>query len=134
MQDDLVSNTIETVISEFTRQDSEIGELADNSNLLWQDVDGSNLQKFVFNLDGSGIQPEFYNLYEKEPYDFSKIFLTDEIVTYIVDQTNLYATQKAAKAGNPNKSKDWIPISTQELERFFCFYNLDGFADSTSIT
>lgn len=96
-------------------------DLADDSNLVWQDVDCSDLQKFVFNFDKSCIQAEFYDLYENEPYDFIKIFLTNEIIPYLLYQVNLYSTLKSAKAGNAKKSKSkaWISTSAQELEMFF---------------
>ena len=45
------------------------------------------------------------------PVDFLELFLTDEIMEHIVDQTNLYARRDGAPA------RTWSPLTVQELKR-----------------
>lgn len=69
-----------------------------------------------------GINPEIYENYiDKEPYDFFKIFCTEQLVSHIVKETNIYAQQAKEKNKFP-KSRlrtTWIDTNEEELEIFF---------------
>ncbi|KAL3268206.1 hypothetical protein HHI36_007331 [Cryptolaemus montrouzieri] len=65
------------------------------SNLNWDTVDESKLKKLDFEVEEVGIKPSIMQniivLY------FFKLFVTDEIIVYIAEQTNIYAQQKLAQ-------------------------------------
>ncbi|KAL3278187.1 hypothetical protein HHI36_013526 [Cryptolaemus montrouzieri] len=118
-----IQRTIESIISNFTIESDESEQEDDEnsvSNLNWDTVDGSKLKKFDF-VEEVGIKTECYTEYNREPYFFFKLFVTDEIIVYIVEQTNIYAQQKLAQQPmNPKaKSKSWFPTDCEEMERFF---------------
>ncbi|XP_063060042.1 piggyBac transposable element-derived protein 4-like isoform X2 [Engraulis encrasicolus] len=61
-----------------------------------------------------------------QPASFLELFLTDDLLQYIVDQTNLYAVQylRAHPDGQPHSRVNaWEPMSVTELKAFFglCF-------------
>lgn len=118
-----VENVIEDVISKYTQEsDSENENNQDDlSNLQWNPVDGSSFKIFDFDGNGKGIKANIYEEYiSKDPYDFFKLFVCDEIVTLMVNETNLYAEQWLAKEGLKPKSriKKWTPTDSLEMERF----------------
>jgi hypothetical protein len=86
--------------------------------LTWGPVDGSHLKVFGFD---AGVKAEFYNMYQKDPYDFYKLFVTDDIIEHIAKQTNLYAQQQLRHKGpfQSKKSEPWAPTNTEEIEHFF---------------
>lgn len=65
------------------------------------------------------MKPEFYELYDKQPYDNFKLFLTNEIIEYMVYHTNLYAEQVLNDKPKTNEiEKEWIPTNNHEIEAF----------------
>jgi hypothetical protein len=86
--------------------------------LTWGPVDGSHLKVFDFDV---GVKAEFYIMYQKDPYDFYKLFVTDDIIEHIAEQTNPYAQQQLRHKGpfQSKKSKPWAPTNTEEIEHFF---------------
>ncbi|KAL3286447.1 hypothetical protein HHI36_000954 [Cryptolaemus montrouzieri] len=119
-----IQRTIESIISNFTMESDESEQEDDEnsvSNLNWDTVDGSKLKKFDFEVEEVGMKTEYYAEYNKEPYFFFKLFVTDEIIVYIVEQTNIYAQQKLVQQPmNPKaKSKPWFPTDCGEMERLF---------------
>lgn len=50
-------------------------------------------QTIDFTCENTGICVELYNIINARPYDIFKLFLTYEIIAYIVDQTNRYSAQ-----------------------------------------
>ncbi|CAH1965775.1 unnamed protein product [Acanthoscelides obtectus] len=93
--EDTIQNVIEDVISQYAieSEDEEMQTPDSGDNINWGPVDGSSLKHFGFAEADIGIKPEFYENYDQEPYDFFKLFITDEIIEYMVYQTNLYAEQ-----------------------------------------
>jgi hypothetical protein len=81
--------------------------------LTWGPVDGSHLKVFGFD---AGVKAEFYNMYQKDPYDFYKLFVTDDIIEHIAKQTKLYAQQQLRHKGpfQSKKSKPWAPTNTMD--------------------
>ncbi|XP_077437703.1 uncharacterized protein LOC144061272 [Vanacampus margaritifer] len=57
------------------------------------------------------------------PVDFLQLFMTDELLQHIADQTNLHACQSMQKRAEslPHcRSRAWKPVSVSELKTFFC--------------
>ncbi|XP_041960142.1 piggyBac transposable element-derived protein 4-like isoform X2 [Alosa sapidissima] len=71
------------------------------------------------------------------PADFLELFLTDELLRHIVDQTNLYASQyfEARRPGNLPYSRvnAWKPVSVPELKTFFGLSFLTGYIKKPSL-
>lgn len=127
MNDD-VDQVIEDVIAQFTVQNtaSEDEEIEDEDNnidmsqLNWRSVDGTSLKQFPFLVQNFGIDAQIYEVfYNKTPIDIFKLFLTDEILTHIVVETNRYAEQCLAKPNKPkSRVRKWIPTNNLEIEKF----------------
>ncbi|CAH1981847.1 unnamed protein product [Acanthoscelides obtectus] len=116
-----IQNVIEDVISQYAieSEDEEMQTPDSGDNIHWGPVDGSSLKHFGFAEADIGIKPEFYENYDKEPYDFFKLFITDEIIEYMVYQTNLYAEQVLKeKPTAKGHVKKWVPTTSQEMENF----------------
>lgn len=78
------------------------------------------MKSFPFDDKNVGIKPEYYNLFEKEPIDFYKLFVTDDVIRHIVNETNIYAQQKLnLKRPKKSKTKPWTPTDKKEIEKFF---------------
>ncbi|XP_028299349.1 uncharacterized protein LOC114461463 [Gouania willdenowi] len=70
------------------------------------------------------------------PANFLELFLTDELLQLIVDQTNLYATQyfKARPGSQPHsRGNAWSPVSVAELKTFFGLSFLTGYVKKPSL-
>lgn len=111
-----VEKVIEDVISKYTREsDSENENNQDVlSNLHWNPVDGSSFKNFDFDGTDKGIKANIYDEYiSKDPYDFFKLFVSEEIMTHMVKETNLYAEQCLAKEGLKLNSriKKWTQLT-----------------------
>ena len=59
---------------------------------------------------------------DKEPVDFFSLFVSDEILQYIIEETNRYALKEIAEHPDQNKAP-WIIPSLQEMKTFLglCF-------------
>ncbi|KAL3273607.1 hypothetical protein HHI36_015039 [Cryptolaemus montrouzieri] len=118
-----IQKTIEPIISNFTIEFDESEQEDDEksvSNLNWDTIDESKLKKFDFEVEEMGMKTEYYAEYNRDPYLFFKLFITDEIIIYFDEQTNIYAQQKLAQQPtNPKtKSKPWFLTDCEEMERF----------------
>ncbi|XP_077437694.1 N-acetyllactosaminide beta-1,3-N-acetylglucosaminyltransferase 2 isoform X1 [Vanacampus margaritifer] len=70
------------------------------------------------------------------PVDFLQLFMTDELLQHIADQTNLYACQSMQKRAEslPHcRSHAWKPVSVSELKTFFALQFLTGYINKPSI-
>ena len=78
-----------------------------------------------------GPQSTAATLYSDLPADFLELFLTDDLLQHIVDQTNLYASQYfAAHPSTPlphSRGNAWKPVSIPELKTFFGLSFLTGY-------
>lgn len=95
--------------------------LAIPSNLVWNNVTAKHLKQFTYSAVNTGvIATEFEELSEKTPYDFFKYFVTDEIISYMVEETNRYAFQTIPKENFASKSrlKQWKDVDCLEMEKF----------------
>ncbi|KAG5895814.1 hypothetical protein JTB14_028518 [Gonioctena quinquepunctata] len=62
------------------------------------DVIGTSLKQFPFDLSNPGIKAHLYDDYiRKYPYDVFLLLITDEIVTFIVKETIHHAEQQFPK-------------------------------------
>ncbi|XP_063046024.1 piggyBac transposable element-derived protein 1-like [Engraulis encrasicolus] len=71
-----------------------------------------------------------------QPADFLELFLTDELLQNIVEQTNLYASQyfEAHTATLPHsRHKSWKPVTLLEIKKFFGLTFLTGYVKKPSI-
>ncbi|XP_012634083.1 zinc finger MYM-type protein 2 isoform X3 [Microcebus murinus] len=121
-----ITETIEAVVADFSESDSssDVSEepvVTSVSSLTWGPVSGSNMKIFDFVESNPGVPTEIaVNLHEKTPYDFFKFFITDDVIDYMVKETNIYASQTLQK-GNVkphSRLKKWYDVTSQEMERF----------------
>ncbi|CAH2011971.1 unnamed protein product [Acanthoscelides obtectus] len=91
-----IDEVIDEVIAQFCLIDSENKSDEDplHDELHWIPSTGSHLKKFIFDLDHVGVTTQISeDFITKAPYDFFKIFLSDELLDLIVLETNRYARQ-----------------------------------------
>ncbi|XP_058509216.1 piggyBac transposable element-derived protein 4-like [Solea solea] len=70
------------------------------------------------------------------PADFLELFLTNELLQHIVDQTNLYASQyiRAQPDSLPySRANAWKPVSVPELKTFFGLSFLTGYVKKPNL-
>jgi hypothetical protein len=78
-------------------------EIRRNPNKLfeinWKPIDDSSkLSGFKFTENKCGIKEEIMETFiNKEPYDYMKLLITDDIINHIVLETNRYAAQSMEK-------------------------------------
>ncbi|KAG7522662.1 hypothetical protein JOB18_027730 [Solea senegalensis] len=68
--------------------------------------------------------------------DFLELFLTDELLQHIVDQTNLYASQYIhahPDSLSHSRANVWKPVSVPELKAFFGLSFLTGYVKKPNI-
>lgn len=118
-----VSQTIEDVISKFLLVDSSSSDEEDNvdlaANLTWGPVLG-NLKFFLFTEQNPGVKAIIYEeFYNKSPYDFYKLMVSDELINHIVIETNRYA-QQCKQKNTLQKSRiiRWVDTNLEEIEKF----------------
>lgn len=88
-QIDTISDTIENVIRSLPPIDSDeevndVSERGQNGDINWVPATGQFLKPIYFTENTSGFIPEMYDNYEKAPYEFYKMFVTDDIIELIV--------------------------------------------------
>ncbi|CAH1960999.1 unnamed protein product [Acanthoscelides obtectus] len=91
-----IDEVIDEVIAQFCLIDSENESDEDplHDELHWIPSTSSHLKKFIFDLDHVGVTTQISeDFITKAPYDFFKIFLSDELLDLIVLETNRYARQ-----------------------------------------
>ena len=113
-----IDTIIEEVISQFSTEHN-FDRVTQNTNIVWREPDGTSIRQFEFDNSQTGIKPEFYNMYNQTPYDFYKLFVTDNIMEHMVFQTNLYAEQVMnVRKKLKGHVKEWVPTTKAELEQF----------------
>lgn len=66
-----------------------------------------------------GIKPEIVGaLIGQEPIEYFSLFLDNEIIQEMVDQTNLYATQVLTSGNEYQRLHSWIPTDINEMKKF----------------
>jgi hypothetical protein len=136
-----VSETIERVILQFfdklsledTEEDAAGTSTSSSFNKLfeinWKPIDDSSkLSGFKFTENKCGINEEIMETFiNKEPYDYMKLLITDDIINHIVLETNRYAAQSMEKK-KKTKSRihTWKDTDQEEIEVFLGII-MDGF-------
>ncbi|XP_072394747.1 uncharacterized protein [Diabrotica undecimpunctata] len=118
------TNIIDVTIQEVIDMATITEEVCHSEQFQWREVDGTSLKTFDYSVENDGIKSSYYENYiDQEPCDCFKIFLTDDIINYIVEQTNLYAQQVLQNYTTPSNKrkhkKKWVPTNTSEMEKFF---------------
>ncbi|XP_045386989.1 piggyBac transposable element-derived protein 2-like isoform X2 [Lemur catta] len=122
----LITETMEAVVANFSESDSssDVSQepvVTSVSALTWGPVTGRNMKIFDFFESNPGVPTEIaVNLHDKAPYDFFKFFITDDIIDYMVKETNIYASQTLQR-GNikpHSRLKKWYDVTSQEMEQF----------------
>ncbi|XP_068089438.1 piggyBac transposable element-derived protein 4-like [Hyperolius riggenbachi] len=62
-----------------------------------------------------GLQVDTTNM---QPIDFLNIFLPENFLQYVCEQTNIYANQRIAKKPTSVLAAHWTPVTTQDLKMF----------------
>ncbi|CAH2006536.1 unnamed protein product [Acanthoscelides obtectus] len=117
-----VSNIGSNLVEQSSSSDSEENQ----SNVVqvagWTIPQGHHLVFPKNFVQDQGICPEIAAaLQGGTPYDFFSLFLDNEILDLMVEQTNLYATQVICSANDvPHSSRlhKWSPTDRQEMQRF----------------
>lgn len=121
-----ITEAIESVVLNCSESDS-LSDVSDElivpseSSLTWGAVSGINKKVFDFVESNPGVPTEIaVNLYDKNPYDFFKFFITDDVIDYMVKETNTYARQTLQKGNIKPHSRlnKWYDVTSQEMERF----------------
>lgn len=99
--------------SEFNMPLSVIKQtLIDQKKIEWSDIDSIGVPH-AFSEEEVGI-PSFINeMVDASPYDLFNLFITDEMLSNIVFQTNLYAEQIHLETG-----KKFVPTNIDEMKTF----------------
>lgn len=102
----------------------------------WSDVNIEELNNIEFNVNGDvvGINPDLIDtLIDGQPHDFYNLFLDDEVLNYLVQETNRYAEQ--CKATNKNKYavNNWCNTDPQEMKMFLGIVMYMGLVPMSSI-
>ena len=115
---DTVNQAIESVITQHAVSTDDDEARVDE--IIWRQVDKTSLKHFPFTVNDTGIK---VNLYEEfinsSVYDCYKLFVTDDIIQFMVHETNRYAEQVLKKGIKPrSRLKNWTPVTMEELEKF----------------
>lgn len=105
--------------------ETDVEQSLDSDHEEWEPITNtSKLQMFDFAVATVGINEELHERYfDKSPYDFFRLFLTDEILRHIVNETNRYAAQEKAKITKPkSRVHKWTDTNENEIELFLPFY------------
>ncbi|CAH2009193.1 unnamed protein product [Acanthoscelides obtectus] len=90
-------------------------------NIAWKDPVG-NHEVFPFDPKNTGVNPDIAAaLGDQSPIDFFSLFIDDEIIQIITDQTNLYASQKLLNIDDTSEGSRlhaWTPINKEEIKKF----------------
>lgn len=121
-----IDDTIENVIFQYRLPDDESSSEEDditidhNTPLVWKNVDGQNLKNITFSVQISGIKDKFFQMYNKKSLDYYQLFVNDDIIELIVQETNRYAHQKLNIGGHGPKARihRWVDTNMEEIKTF----------------
>ena len=113
-QDELFENSNDSSNDDTDDDDTDDD---DENDASVEDIWSTRIQKpvrFKFS-DTFGITNAANNCHE--PINFYQLFVSDELLEFIVHETNRYGNQK---------SSSWIKTTVVELKKFFCFNDANG--------
>ncbi|KAF2882178.1 hypothetical protein ILUMI_24004 [Ignelater luminosus] len=117
--DEIIEQVIAHNINYEDESDEDNINQETNTNFAWMQVFGIHLNDFSFTENNSGIRRHIYDDYQKSPYDFYKMLITDEIFQLFVNETNLYAHQEKTKNSTPNsRIKQRRDTGQVEMDKF----------------
>ncbi|KAL4125889.1 hypothetical protein QTP88_010126 [Uroleucon formosanum] len=129
-EDDSIPNTDE--VASITIQNN-------NQNLepVWNDVDDAFQPRVLFNQTNEtvGINPDIIDcLSEGTPFDFYSLFLDDEIIQLLVEETNRYAAELLKSVVSPHSHlKQWENVTRTEMKKFLGIIMWMGLCPKPSI-
>lgn len=91
------------------------------NELTWDTFDLSRLKIFDFSEPEAGVSKDVMeNFKEKKELDFYKIFVTDDLLNYMVTETNRYAQQMKSQNNNSRHAriKSWHDTTYDEMKFF----------------
>lgn len=95
--------------------------LPPEEDIIWDAVGTYNLKQFDCTAPGGiRVSDEVRNNYrEGTPYDFYKIFLSNDMLQLIVEETNRYAQQMKTSENLPPKSRinKWVDTDDKQIEK-----------------
>ncbi|XP_050309162.1 piggyBac transposable element-derived protein 4-like [Anthonomus grandis grandis] len=112
---------IENVIKNFWLDSSSSEDNDDHLPLIWRPVSGENLKDIKYHVNNAGIPTHLFdNMTEKKPVDFYLLFLTENIIDTMVEETNRYASQKKESGTRLPKSRlnKWKETDAEEMKIF----------------
>ena len=121
MGEDEINNDSQTKSDDD--DDDDDGDGDDNGNVD-NEQNGVDIQEVNWSSGCSN------DMTKKTPLDFFELLVTDDILDFIVDQTNLYAKQFFEKESPPPRSRvnEWKKkaFTSIELMKFFCYGSSNG--------
>lgn len=74
-------------------------------------------------------------LAQGDPVDYFDLFMTHDIITHIVDQTNLYASQQVLTndVSSGSRTHAWVPVTNDEMIKFIALIGWMGLVKLPSI-
>ncbi|KAF2898136.1 hypothetical protein ILUMI_08034 [Ignelater luminosus] len=115
--DEIIKQVIAHNINYEDESDEDDINQETNTNFAWMQVSGIYLNDFSFTENNSKIRRHIYDDYQKSPYDFYKMLITDEIFQLFVNETNLYAHQEKTKSSTPiSRIKQWRDTNQVEMK------------------
>ena len=117
---DTINDVIERNVQESDEESSETEQPDNSEELMWEEVSGLHLNLFSFTETSAGVKEEIHAEYfDKVPYDFFKLFLTEEVLELMVTETNRYAAQSKASTKLPKaRIHEWYDTDQKEMECF----------------
>ncbi|KAI5696544.1 hypothetical protein M8J75_014309 [Diaphorina citri] len=103
-------------------------------DLEWTQPEG-HFCDFEFDAEG-GMNPKFSSfLAQSEPLDYFGLFLSEPIISKMVEETNLYATQVVMSGDAQPQSRihDWVPTDNQEMKNFIAILGWMEFPESFEV-
>jgi len=97
-------------------------ELRNSEILTWEPVRG-NLNNIPFNPNNLdvGINPDIIQtMTDCLPYEFYKLFFDDDILDFLIEETNRYASQSLVNRSVKTfaRIKKWYPVDRTEMNNF----------------
>lgn len=105
---------------------------------VWGPLISNNLNnnQFQFNPNNDivGINPDLCdNMFDGTPYDYYNLFVDDEVVIFLVEETNRYANQNITRGSFQSTLRTWVPTDPQEMRGFLGIIMYMGLVQMTSI-
>jgi Transposase IS4 len=96
---------------------------------VWERVNTNYTPKVDFEYrHTAGMNSSIHLTADSQPIDFFKLFLTDEVVSFMVDESNRFSEQYLQKSALKPKARahQWNPTAEHELKKFLGFIFLTG--------